>query len=225
FHSDSIKPSKPPNIFPSQEDKNIQAIAKRAITSEQNDMGLESAFSKKRRLETVDLLMRDKKTSEKRSNSVQLQELLTALQQQGSQNSTLYVNLGRILTIVGKKDIQLLDGTKMTQQQLYLKAIELDPRNSMAYNSLGNILRLGGSIQLLNGTEMTKQQLYLKAIELNPTNPTNAIAYTNLGTTLRPGESIQILDGKEMTKQQLYLKAIELDSTNSMASIKLRNFF
>ena len=50
----------------------------------------------------------------------------------------------------------------MTQQQLYLKAIELDPDNSYAYHCLATTLPNEGSIQLLNGIHMTKQQLLNK---------------------------------------------------------------
>lgn len=57
-------------------------------------------------------------------------------------------------------------GQKVTQQQLYVKAIELNPTQANAYNTLGVTLPTGGKVQLLNGTEMTQQQLYANAREL-----------------------------------------------------------
>ena len=64
---------------------------------------------------------------------------------------------------------QMPNGMQMTQQQLYLKAIQLDPSCARAYVNLGVTLPPHGSIQLLDGTDMTKQQLYRKAIQLDPT--------------------------------------------------------
>jgi hypothetical protein len=65
-------------------------------------------------------------------------------------------------------NIQFPDGTVMTQQELYLKTIELDPRCVLAYSGLAATLPQGGSIKLPGGTVMTQQALYVKAIELDP---------------------------------------------------------
>ncbi len=74
----------------------------------------------------------------------------------------------------------------MTQAQLYLKAIDLNPSFSNAYNNLELLCPMEGSTQLLNGTTMTQAQLYLKAIDLNPSY---SQAYHNLGTALPDGGS------------------------------------
>ncbi len=55
----------------------------------------------------------------------------------------------------------------MTQAQLFLKAIDLDPSFSYPYYTLGANLPSGGSIQLLNGTTMTEAQLLSKSDRLN----------------------------------------------------------
>ncbi|MCI0381953.1 MAG: tetratricopeptide repeat protein [Chlamydiae bacterium] len=104
--------------------------------------------------------------------------------------------------------LQLLDGTKITKKQFnYLKAIGLNPNDSMVFNNLGTTVR-GKSIKLLDGTMMTEQQLYLKAIELDSND---SIAFHNLGTTLEDWEKVQLPDGTKMTKRELYLKAISLN--------------
>jgi len=77
--------------------------------------------------------------------------------------------------------IKLLDGVGMTKQQLLLKAIELDPSNSLAYFNLANTLSNNDTIALSNGTKMTRQQLHRKAIELDPSN---LLAHYNLAKAL-----------------------------------------
>jgi hypothetical protein len=44
-------------------------------------------------------------------------------------------------------------------QQLYLKAIQLDPTIANAYHNLGITLPTNGKIQLPDGSHVTKQQL------------------------------------------------------------------
>eukprot|EP00029_Vermamoeba_vermiformis_P003578 TRINITY_DN1411_c0_g1_i1.p1 TRINITY_DN1411_c0_g1~~TRINITY_DN1411_c0_g1_i1.p1 ORF type:complete len:559 (+),score=71.45 TRINITY_DN1411_c0_g1_i1:81-1757(+) len=99
-------------------------------------------------------------------------------------------------------------GLDMTQQQLCLKAIDLDPRYSYPYHHLGFSLPAGRSIKLLNGTQITQQQLYLKAVDLDPEY---VFALHHLGNTLPVKGSIKLLNGTQITQQQLYLKAIDLN--------------
>ena len=77
--------------------------------------------------------------------------------------------------------IKLLDDTEMSQQELYLKTIQLDPKCAPAYNGLTNTLPSGGKIMLPDDTEMSQQELYLKTIQLDPKC---ALAYFNLASTL-----------------------------------------
>jgi hypothetical protein len=64
-----------------------------------------------------------------------------------------YYNLAKSLS--QGTNVQLLDGKVMTQQQLYLKTLELNPSCASAYSHLANILPLGQSIQLHDGKVMT----------------------------------------------------------------------
>lgn len=116
-------------------------------------------------------------------------------------------------------------------EELYRKAIELDPDDAFAYNNLGNSLK---NLKRYDEAE----EFYRKAIEINPNNalvyynlgitldelrrygeaeivlrkaieldPNYAIAYNNLGITLR---NLKHYDEAE----ELYRKAIELDPNN-----------
>lgn len=95
----------------------------------------------------------------------------------------------------------------MTQLDLLLLAIHLEPQNSLYYYNLGIALPVGATVQLPD-CQMNKQDLFKKSIELNPNF---ARAYLCLGKTLPAGGSILLLDGTSRTKQQLFNKALSLD--------------
>ncbi len=110
--------------------------------------------------------------------------------------------------------IRLPGGARMNNQELCLKAIALDPNDTLAYAGL--VLTLpeedryprqpDRTVQLLDGTVMTKQQLCLRAIALNPN--ISPLVYVTLANISPQETSSQLL-----SKQQLYIKAIALDPT------------
>lgn len=71
-----------------------------------------------------------------------------------------FMQMGIALHLDGKAEFP--DGTEMTQEQVFLKAIELDPVCSNAYNYLGAICDAKSKIKLPDGTEMTQQELFSK---------------------------------------------------------------
>ncbi len=123
-----------------------------------------------------------------------------------------YFNLGFTLP----KGSQIsVNGLMMNQQELYIKAIELNlPIQSLAkaYCYLGDSIPKEGRISV-NGQTMTSQEIYIKAIELNPSL---AKAYSNLGVRISNGDKIPV-NGQMMTQQAVFLKAIELDPSLAMA--------
>ena len=106
------------------------------------------------------------------------------------------------------------------QKELFLKAIELDPTASWAYNALGATLKRGERIAVRGMKEpLGQKELFLKAIELDPTA---SWAYNALGTTLKRGERIAVRGIKDpLGQKELFLKAIELDPTLSSAYYNL----
>lgn len=76
----------------------------------------------------------------------------------------------------------------MTDRQLYLIAISLDPNDGNAYANLAMTLPLGCSIKLENGTIMNRKELFLKAIK---TDPTNAQDYMNMRDALAAKSTIR----------------------------------
>lgn len=56
----------------------------------------------------------------------------------------------------------------MTQQQLFLKAISLDPEFALTYECLASSLSKGERVTMLDGATMTQEELYSKAKTLKP---------------------------------------------------------
>ncbi len=96
----------------------------------------------------------------------------------------------------------------MTKEQLFKRAIHLNPSFANAYYTLGVLLSKGEETRLENGKIMSKEQFYKRAIHLNPSFAT---AYNDLGVLLSKGEETRLENGKYMYKSQLYKKAIELN--------------
>jgi hypothetical protein len=105
--------------------------------------------------------------------------------------------------------VTLLDGTKMSHQDILLKFVHFKPSIDDGYYRFSKIVPLGSSITLLNGTEMTKQDLLLKVVDLNPSH---SEAFEQLGDITLLGGSIVLLNGTKMTKEELHLKAAELQA-------------
>ncbi len=74
----------------------------------------------------------------------------------------------------------------MTQAQLYLKAIDLDPSFSYPYYTLGANLPLWRKHPTSQWHDDDSAQLYLKAIDLDPSF---SMAYINLGANYPQGEA------------------------------------
>jgi tetratricopeptide (TPR) repeat protein len=91
-----------------------------------------------------------------------------------------YLQLGLLLPLICTVYIHKKN---RNAQELFLKAIELDPNYSRAYHNLARTLQPGGTIELPDRTVKNQQQLYLKAIELDPNF---AGTYHNLARTLQP---------------------------------------
>src|SRR5256714_1036518 len=87
-----------------------------------------------------------------------------------------------------------------TAEELYGKAIELDPNYIAAYNNLGNVLK---DLKRYDEAEVA----YRRAIKLDPSY---SAAYNNLGLALR---NLKRYDGAEAAHR----RAIELKPTNSAA--------
>lgn len=114
-----------------------------------------------------------------------------------------FIEAGKKLRLDEK--IQFPDGTEMSQEEIFLKAIELDPDCSSAYNYLGTICDALSKIKLPDGAEMTQQQLFLKAIEKDPNNSS---AICNLGSTLEGGGSMVLPNGAQLTREQQFVRVI-----------------
>ncbi|MFA6038528.1 MAG: hypothetical protein WC748_10465 [Legionellales bacterium] len=159
--------------------------------------------------------VRDPKLTLLEAQEIDSLDYLNALKEFPLDAFILY-NLARSLPADGT--IKLLDGTTMTDQELYLKAIDLDNKIAEAYYRLAYTFPAEGTIKLLDGTTMTDQELYLKTIDLDNKF---AKAYYRLAKTLPDDGTIKLLDGTTMTQQELYLKTIDLDNKFAKAYFKL----
>jgi len=90
----------------------------------------------------------------------------------------------------------------------YNKAIEINPKNDLAYVMLGESYRDQGKF-------LEAEEPYKKAIELNPKNDR---AYVELGCSYRE-------QGKLSEAEELFKKAIELNPKNYDAYIELGGFY
>eukprot|EP01061_Rhynchopus_euleeides_P027022 TRINITY_DN43_c3_g1_i4.p1 TRINITY_DN43_c3_g1~~TRINITY_DN43_c3_g1_i4.p1 ORF type:complete len:442 (+),score=96.88 TRINITY_DN43_c3_g1_i4:25-1326(+) len=79
-----------------------------------------------------------------------------------------YNNLANCLPDGGTTELE--DGIVMTQEELYKRAIALDPGFSNAYNNLGTCMRFGRLTTLEDGTVLSKQDVFERAIALDPNN-------------------------------------------------------
>jgi Flp pilus assembly protein TadD/energy-coupling factor transporter ATP-binding protein EcfA2 len=103
------------------------------------------------------------------------------------------------LNVANKGDLRLAEDQ-------YRKAIELDPRDTMPWNNLGNLLKAAKRID-------EAENAYRKAIELDPVY---AMPWRNLGNLLRDTKRID-------EAESAYRKAIELDPVNVMPWRNLGN--
>ncbi|MFI0435928.1 MAG: hypothetical protein ACH350_09450 [Parachlamydiaceae bacterium] len=114
--------------------------------------------------------------------------------------------------------VAVVDGIGFTKQELYIKAITLDPNFSEPYYFLGCLLPSDGSVELPKEGRVGKQQLYLKSIQLNRRF---ARAYCELAETLTEGRKIELLKNIMMSQSELYRIAIYLDCRLAKAYFNL----
>lgn len=121
--------------------------------------------------------------------------------------SDYFVDLGNTM---GPDDrVQLLPKT-LTREQAYLLAVQIDPKNAVAFNNLGITLPdATATVTMHDGSKMTKQQLFLKAVEVDPKF---GHAYNNLGETMEPDQKVNYPDGRSLERKDLFVKSIELDA-------------
>ncbi len=96
----------------------------------------------------------------------------------------------------------------MTQQELFLKTIELDDTQALAYLALKNQLEDDETITLNDGRILTKRQLIMEAIDNAPNEP---MPYSALAFVTMDDDTVELLDGRVMNQNQLYLEAVHLE--------------
>ncbi|MGR3973147.1 MAG: hypothetical protein QRY72_01005 [Candidatus Rhabdochlamydia sp.] len=135
----------------------------------------------------IQALINDPRASVKELRKLSREQWMNAIQQ-GMCNDILMFNLARSLIHLNDRLIEKTAQTfnsveSMTQKELYLKAIELNPQNSLAYEYLAHALMQemyghAGSCKeyFLSSSDLALQnQLYLKLIHLNPENDKNYV--------------------------------------------------
>ena len=118
-----------------------------------------------------------------------------------------YVDLANTL---GSDDSVALLPKTLTRVEAYVLAIQIDPKNAVAFNNLGVTLpNLEDTVTLGDGvSKMNKQELFLKAIE---SDPKFGHAYNNLAETMQPDQKMNYPDGRQVTRREMFVKSIELD--------------
>lgn len=118
-----------------------------------------------------------------------------------------YLDLANTLFSTVKKDVTLASGEKLTQQGLYIRAIENNPYLDGAYANLALVLAPGATVTIAN-EPMTRRDLRLAAVRLHFSSAMNV---NNLGMDLAVDECVALPDGTTADKRQCFLKAIERD--------------
>ncbi|MCP5052983.1 MAG: hypothetical protein GY940_37790, partial [bacterium] len=96
----------------------------------------------------------------------------------------------------------------MTQQELFLKTIQLENSQALAYLALKNQLEDDETITLNDGRTLTKGQVIMEAIDKAPTEP---LPYSALAFVTEDADTVTLLDGRIMHQNQLYLEAVHLE--------------
>jgi len=102
-------------------------------------------------------------------------------------------------------------GTSYSQQQCYVQALTLDPKDD-AWNKLGLSLGVGESARVGSQT-YTKQQCYLLALTLRCAH---ANARNNLEFSLSVGETAQV-GNQTYSQQECYVQPLTLDPKHTHA--------
>jgi len=118
-----------------------------------------------------------------------------------------YFDLANTLFSTVKKDVTLASGEKLTQQELYIRAIENNPYLDGAYANLALVLAPGTTVTIAN-EPMNRRDLRLAAVRLHFSSAMNV---NNLGMDLSVDECVALPDGTTADKRQCFFKAIERD--------------
>lgn len=165
------------------------------------------------------IFMKEKEPSVTALMNIPLEKFVEAIAQE-SKEAILYVNLGLKMGAQGIMTVTFADGRVMSEHQLYVKALELDPKCSYAYSAIAASLNKRLVFTFPNGFQMNKQQLYLKAIELDQGS---SRAFTGLGTTVPAGKMIGLPSQRAMYAEELHLWALQLNPKNAYAHCYLAN--
>eukprot|EP00747_Dinoflagellata_sp_TGD_P112505 gnl/TRDRNA2_/TRDRNA2_171492_c0_seq1.p1 gnl/TRDRNA2_/TRDRNA2_171492_c0~~gnl/TRDRNA2_/TRDRNA2_171492_c0_seq1.p1 ORF type:complete len:1103 (+),score=237.74 gnl/TRDRNA2_/TRDRNA2_171492_c0_seq1:268-3309(+) len=159
-------------------------------------------------LETADLARALNKVQAQPQELSKKEQLLHSIME-NPQDSLAWVDLGETL---GEDEpsvcVALPEGKKTyTQQEIFLKAIELDASCARAYCDLGAVMSSHpGATITLRGRVFNEKELYLHAIEKDPMLVSG---YQNLSEILNDTETVLIL-GQEHTKSSLWQKATDV---------------
>eukprot|EP00438_Fugacium_kawagutii_P003984 Skav204187 [mRNA] locus=scaffold1955:50085:52031:+ [translate_table: standard] len=113
-----------------------------------------------------------------------------------------------------------IKGYREIRKKLLVKVIEVKPKDSHAYNNLGNALfpKETVRVHLKKGPRtFNRKELFLEAIELENNC---AMAYNNLGAALSADETVTVqlqTESRTLNKKELYLQAIKLDNKCALA--------
>eukprot|EP01061_Rhynchopus_euleeides_P031287 TRINITY_DN5180_c0_g2_i2.p1 TRINITY_DN5180_c0_g2~~TRINITY_DN5180_c0_g2_i2.p1 ORF type:complete len:754 (+),score=221.32 TRINITY_DN5180_c0_g2_i2:43-2304(+) len=141
--------------------------------------------------------------------------------------SCSYINLGVCLSegAVGGSlppATRMHDGSTMSLQDLFKRAIHLDPCNHIAYASLARCIHSSAKpyIRLEDGTKMTKENLLRRALALQNAGETT-VAYSNLGWCLPLGWShaagAHLVDKHTRIKRALLFERSTVDILSELA--------
>ena len=110
----------------------------------------------------------------------------------------------------------VLDRTVFCKQELFMRAIRLDPTNAFAYRNLAGLLphTYNAKAVMEEGAPMTRRALLKRAVS---NDPQNALGYGMLADTMKPGSHIVLDDGRSMTKAAILKRAIALKPTDARA--------
>lgn len=107
----------------------------------------------------------------------------------------------------------LLYRPESNEVRLYLEALRMDPRNAMAYYSLGcSVLNERAVTALPDGRNVYKKQLFLEAVRLKPSF---VFAYNNLASCMNHLEKVELPSG-QFTRRELYVEALQYGDNASV---------
>ncbi|MGR3973204.1 MAG: hypothetical protein QRY72_01300 [Candidatus Rhabdochlamydia sp.] len=129
------------------------------------------------------------------------------------------------LTLINEsRQVTFHDGTIMTQKDLLLKAIDLDPHDPIPYTLLATLLQADETITLLNHQRVNKKQLALAGAQKQST--ADSFIYFNMAQALSPSEVTVLPDGSSKSQAELLGMAfnLEISSSSSAPSPLLEQF-